>query len=102
MMRLFTCALILIGFGTIAMPAISKHTAKLNTNSEARLATDGAFRDGLYLGKLAAESGQPAHPAIGRWSTSQDRTTFLAGYSRGYEQSLTSAAEQKVTTPELR
>ena len=53
-------------------------------NSGLALDADGAFRDGLYLGKLAAASGQPMRVAVGRWSTEQDRATFTAGYQRGY------------------
>jgi hypothetical protein len=54
-------------------------------NSEVRFAGDGAFRDGLYLGKLAARSRQVQRPAIGRWSSDQDRAGFTAGYRLGYE-----------------
>jgi len=55
-----------------------------------RFAADGAFRDGLYLGKLAAEQGQPSSTAIGRWSTERDRSMFAEGYRRGYNSSPTS------------
>jgi hypothetical protein len=54
-------------------------------SAEASFATDGAFRDGLYLGKLAAELGQAPRPATGRWSTDRDRSLFAIGYRRGYE-----------------
>lgn len=80
---------IAVCLGTTAMLANSRHSVSSNANIEASLATDGAFRDGLYLGKLAAESGQPLRPAVGRWSTDQDRATFTAGYRRGYSQSGT-------------
>jgi hypothetical protein len=53
---------------------------------EVRFAEDGAFRDGLYLGKLAAQSQRVQRPAIGRWSGDQDRVSFAAGYRLGYEQ----------------
>jgi hypothetical protein len=56
-----------------------------------RFATDGAFRDGLYLGKLAAQSGAASHPAIGRWSREQDRSSFVAGYRQGYRDFLDSS-----------
>ncbi len=55
-------------------------------NSEVRFADDGAFRDGLYLGKLAAQSHVVQRAAIGRWSNDQDRASFAAGYRLGYEQ----------------
>ena len=79
---------IAVCLGATAMLANSPHAIDPNAGLEARLAADGAFRDGLYLGKLAAESGQPLQPAIGRWSTSQDRATFTAGYRRGYSESI--------------
>ena len=54
--------------------------------------TDGAFRDGLYLGKLAAEHDNGPHVAAGRWSTAADRASFSAGYQRGYSEVLASRA----------
>lgn len=62
------------------------------TNDNAAQITDGAFRDGLYLGRLAAESGRQPHVAAGRWSTAQDRSSFTAGYERGYSEFLASRA----------
>jgi hypothetical protein len=79
---------IAVCLGTTAMLANNKRTTNANLSVDARLVSDGAFRDGLYLGKLAAHSGQLLRPAVGRWSTNQDRATFLAGYRRGYNQSL--------------
>ena len=79
---------IAVSLGTTAMLANSQRGIRANANMEARLASDGAFRDGLYLGKLAAESGQPQRPGIGRWSTEQDRATFTAVYRRGYNETL--------------
>jgi hypothetical protein len=55
-------------------------------DQKARLAADGAFRDGLYLGKLAARNRLVSRPAIGRWSAPQDRAMFAAGYARGYSE----------------
>ena len=84
--------------GTTAMLAVSNHNVKSNASIETTLASDGAFRDGLYLGKLAAESGQAPRPAIGRWSADQDRSMFTAGYRRGYSESLASAAANTART----
>jgi hypothetical protein len=91
MTRLFTYTVIVIGLGATATLGISSSAANPGTTAEARLATDGAFRDGLYLGKLAAEGGQPLRPSVGRWSTDQDRSMFMAGYHRGYNETLSSA-----------
>ncbi len=79
---------IAVSLGTTAMLDNSQPSHTSNASSEARLQGDGAFRDGLYLGKLAAQSGQAQHPAIARWSSDQDRATFTAGYRRGYDESL--------------
>src|SRR3984957_4544038 len=92
MTRLLTQALaIAIFLGTSAMLAISNHSVKPPASAEAALAADGAFRDGLYLGKLAAERGQPQRAAIGRWLTDHDRSMFTAGYLRGYNASVAEA-----------
>ena len=91
MTKFFSYAAIVIGLSASATLAISPRTPNPDTTAEARFAADGAFRDGLYLGKLAAENGQVSRPAIGRWSTDHDRSMFTAGYRRGYNESLTGA-----------
>ena len=55
-----------------------------------------AFRDGLYLGRLAAEKGSPIRVASGRWATDSDRTLFAAGYRQGYHEFLASSAANGV------
>jgi hypothetical protein len=57
-----------------------------NTGQEmsASQASNGAFRDGLYLGKLTGQSGDKYRIAVGRWSKTEDRTSFAAGYDQGY------------------
>jgi hypothetical protein len=98
MTKFFTTATIAICLGATATLAISNSNVNLNSNKneEARLAADGAFRDGLYLGKLSAESGQPLRPAIGRWSSDQDRSLFSAGYRRGYAETLAGTNSDEV------
>jgi len=86
---------IAVCLGTTAMLANSQRAVKQPASEEARLAADGAFRDGLYLGKLAAKSSRTQRPAVGRWSASQDRANFLAGYRRGYIETLAHAEPQK-------
>lgn len=46
--------------------------------------TAAAYRDGAYLGRLAAEHGDPAHVSIARWSTATNRELFSAGYETAY------------------
>ena len=72
------------GLGTMAMLANTNGRFIETSAADARFAADGAFRDGLYLGRLAAEAAQPLRPAIGRWTAEQDRAMFSAGYHRGY------------------
>jgi hypothetical protein len=82
----FTFAIV-VSLGATAMLATSGQTPAPTQASEAQFAGDGAFRDGLYFGRLAAEHGQPMRPSIGRWATAHDRSTFSAGYRRGYDES---------------
>jgi hypothetical protein len=90
MTRFFTTLTVALCLGATATLAISNSHPTPSPNPEARFAADGAFRDGLYLGKLTAQQGQSPHPAVGRWSTEQDRSMFTAGYQRGYNESLSS------------
>ena len=100
MTRFFTSTAIVLALSVSAMLAFSPSNAKSNMASEARLANDGAFRDGLYLGKLAAMGGQPSRVAIGRWSTQQDRAQFASGYRRGYDETLTATNAERARSSE--
>lgn len=83
--KLSTSALaVALSMGGMAMLTHDNRTVASSNSSEATFAIDGAFRDGLYLGKLAAERGQELRPPIGRWSTDRDRSLFTDGYRRGY------------------
>lgn len=90
--------LVAASMGTTAVLANSNAKMTTSAGADSTFAADGAYRDGLYLGKLAAEAGQPLRPAIGRWSTEQDRGMFTAGYRRGYSDSL--ADEPNITDQE--
>ena len=48
-------------------------------------ATSAPYRDGLYLGKLAAAGGGEPHISSGRWTTEADRVSFTAGFQQGYQ-----------------
>jgi hypothetical protein len=52
------------------------------------VATDGAFRDGLYLGGLDRANGRASHISIGRWAADGDRMQFRAGYEAGYRNAI--------------
>jgi hypothetical protein len=88
MTRFLSYAAIVSCLGTTAMLANSKRTINSNPSVDAQLNADKAFRDGLYLGRLAAASTQQPRPEVGRWSTDPDRGTFTAGYRRGYNEAL--------------
>lgn len=73
---------IAVSLGTTAALAHLGHAAQ---EGQAQFSTDGAFRDGLYVGRLTAESGRAPRPPIGRWSTDRDRAAFVTGYQSGYK-----------------
>jgi hypothetical protein len=91
--KLFTFALVIaVSLGTTAMLANSGRSGRQDQTADVHLASDGAFRDGLYVGRLSAEGGRALRPPVGRWSGEQDRASFVAGYQRGYNDSLAGAA----------
>ncbi|HVO61795.1 MAG TPA: hypothetical protein VMT53_12730 [Terriglobales bacterium] len=62
---------------------------QLNTPAASTLpnvVTEGAYRDGLYVGRLHRRHGLPSHPALGRWNREADRHLFGEGYDRGYSE----------------
>jgi hypothetical protein len=100
MKKLSLCAAALsLCVGTAAMLPSGRFNTSSSTG-ESSLGEDilsnqhrsGAFRDGLYLGRLAAERGQPHHVARGRWATADNRALFAAGYEQGYHQVAPTAA----------
>lgn len=97
MTRFFTSTAIVLALGVTATLAISPSNTKSMTTSEASLAADGAFRDGLYLGKLAAASGEQPRLAVGRWSSAQDRLQFAIGYRRGYDEAFAIDAKRALS-----
>jgi hypothetical protein len=85
-------SLVALVMGTASMLRTDHHNRLPSPSENVAQITDGAFRDGLYLGRLAAESSGEPHVAIGRWATLEDRTSFTAGYQRGYGEFLASRA----------
>ena len=57
--------------------------------ADALHASDAAFRDGLFLGRLDAATGAPQHLSVGRWASESDRALFRSGYEAGYRQAST-------------
>ena len=84
-MKLILTYALAIGFaGTSALLVQRDMVARRGQSVDAQMAGDAAYRDGIYLGKLARTAKSPMHPPIGRWSTEKDRASFAAGYRQGY------------------
>jgi hypothetical protein len=84
-----------VSLGTTAALAVHYPGSQPGRASESQLALDGAYRDGLYVGKLAAESGRRSRAPIGRWSSERDRAAFLAGYESTYNARINQPANTK-------
>ncbi len=86
-MKIILTYVLAIGFaGTSAMLVQRDMVARRGQSVDAQMAGDAAYRDGIYLGKLARTAKSPMHPPIGRWSTEKDRASFAAGYRQGYNE----------------
>lgn len=86
-MKIILAYALAIGFaGTSAMLVQRDMAARRGQGIDVQMAGDGAYRDGVYLGKLARSAKSPMHPPIGRWSTEKDRASFAAGYRQGYNE----------------
>jgi hypothetical protein len=73
-----------LGMGTASMLRTDHHNHFDGSSATIAQNNDAAFRDGFYLGRIAAKDGAAPYIAIGRWSTAEDRASFTAGYQRGY------------------
>jgi hypothetical protein len=88
MTRLAFCAsVIALGMGT-AMFHGGRHSNPPTVNEDFRQNTDAAFRDGLFLWRIAAQRGQAPRVLSGRWAIETDRASFKAGYLQGYKLGL--------------
>lgn len=87
---LLFASVIALGAGTASMLHGNGYAAYFSANDDVAETTNGAFRDGLYLGRLAAERGAVPHVARGRWATAEDQASFTTGYERGYKEVLAS------------
>jgi hypothetical protein len=88
---LYIAVLALFAGATATLQAIlhdAQHSVRTVVEADASHAASAAFRDGLYLGRLAAEQGGPIRVTSGRWATDGDRALFSAGYQQGYHDFL--------------
>src|SRR5581483_1988366 len=53
---------------------------------------DAAYRDGLYQAQLDVRQKRHAHITVGRWSSTADRASYIAGYQQGFLQQSAKAA----------
>ena len=86
-MKILLVYALALGFvGTGAMLVQRGAAGQKGQSMDAQMASDAAYRDGVYLGKLAHTANSPMRPPIGRWSTEKDRASFAAGYRQGYSE----------------
>jgi hypothetical protein len=81
MKKMTLSALALLG---MTASALMLRGGSIQSAAALELATNAAYRDGLYLGKLAAEQGSNVHVSAGRWARANDRAAFAAGYEHAY------------------
>jgi hypothetical protein len=96
---LYIAVLALFAGATATLQAIlheTQQSLRSVVEADASHAASAAFRDGLYLGQLAAKQGGPIRVASGRWATDGDRTLFTAGYQQGYHDVLANRAANGV------
>ncbi len=84
-----TFALSTLALFVMTASAVTLRNGTAST-SRPELATNAAYRDGLYLGKFAAQQGNDAHLATARWARSEDRENFATGYQQSYNAVLAS------------
>jgi len=82
-LSLYSVVAILITFG-MAYTARPTQPSNPPQSGSTNVIVEGAYRDGLYLGRLHRKQGLPSRPATGRWNREADRNLFLQGYARGY------------------
>jgi hypothetical protein len=100
MNRFYLCvSVVALCIGVVPRLRTDHHHSFYGPNETVAEYADGAFRDGMYLGRLAAERDAEPHVAIGRWATSEDRASFAAVYHRGYSEELASRTLPTMRAP---
>jgi hypothetical protein len=74
---------LLLAMGCVGTSAVVVHGSMQPQGVAAQTANDAAFRDGLYLGRLAHAANRQMRAPVGRWSTEKDRASFAAGFEQG-------------------
>jgi hypothetical protein len=90
---LFVLAVVVcLGIGLVE---VARHGLQNETDSRQ---ADAAFRDGSFQAKIDIEHNRKPHFSTGRWSTDQDRASFIVGYEQTYRE-LAEARWGKVVEP---
>ena len=81
MRRLFLFAIALTLWAGVAfmLPSAARQDSFPKLHDNNLVQTRAAFRDGLYLGGLAAQRGEEPHISEGRWSTRQTASCLRLG-----------------------
>ena len=75
---------LLLAVGCVGTSAVVVRGSMLQPQgTAAQTANDAAFRDGLYLGRLAHAANRQMRAPVGRWSSEKDRASFVEGYQQG-------------------
>lgn len=69
---------------TILVAGVRSDSPQLSSSPSAT--TNAAFRDGMFAAKYDVEQGRKLHLSSGRWSSSADRASFIAGYHEALRQ----------------
>jgi hypothetical protein len=59
------------------------------------MGSDGDFRYGEYLGRHAAQTGEPTRVSFRRWATIANQESFIRGYQAGYKKILEANVQQR-------
>jgi hypothetical protein len=90
--------LVLTGILGIMGTLVAISRTATNGSAGTQPALSAAFRDGAYLGKLAAKQGETPKPPVGRWAAPSDRASFVAGYYTAYRRIVSEAAGKNLNT----
>jgi hypothetical protein len=97
-----------VALTVIAVAVVQGRKTESNLGANAGSADAGpapmtaAFRDGMYLAKLAVQEGRAPHVSPARWAAEPDRQAFTAGYERGYAAKVAGSAKVEAIDGALR
>jgi hypothetical protein len=91
----------ILGIGAALSPVGAGNSSR-NTGAKViniAYANNAPYRDGLYVGRLHAESGRAPKTTTSRWSTASDRAAFMEGYREGYQLAAKAAHKRNLRGP---